>query len=152
MGDERSQSWFSGHLLDVSHHSSPSPEGHLTHPSVIGFDSTAVGGTRLSQTDGDESTDFEVVLGVRAGNVRLFLRGELDSSGVPKLSAILGAATGSGLRVIVDCAELSFIDAAGIRALLHGRNGCEDFAMVNCQEPVRRVIEVLALEQLLSLT
>lgn len=148
MSRSPSQPWLSGHFLDVSKSSSPAT--HVAQASVARFDATVVSEATLPH--GNEFSGFDVILGVRTGTVRLFLRGELDSVGVPHLAPVLRAAVGSGLRVIVDCADLSFIDAAGIRALLHGRDGCENFALVNCHGPVRRVIEALALQQVLNLT
>jgi anti-anti-sigma factor len=53
--------------------------------------------------------------------VVLRLRGELDMAGAPDLLARVGELVGAGsARVLVDLAELSFCDSAGLNAFIRG--------------------------------
>jgi anti-anti-sigma factor len=96
--------------------------------------------TRTSRCDVD----------VRAGRGRalLLLGGALDVAGVEKLDRIVEIVIGAGLPFVVDCEGLTFIDAAGINALVRAvsRGGI----LQGVHGPVRRVVELLGLTEQLG--
>jgi anti-anti-sigma factor len=76
----------------------------------------------------------------------LRLVGDLDMDTVPELEAALSTATG---QVVLDLAELSFIDSAGLHALVgyaRGLNGVGPLVLKNMSAQVRRVFEILNLD------
>jgi anti-sigma B factor antagonist len=85
------------------------------------------------------------------------LRGEVDLASVPGLTESLHRFIGwSGDDVVVDCAELDFIDSSGIAVLLDARATLDAHGralrMVNLRNPGRRAIEVLGLIEHLGVT
>jgi anti-anti-sigma factor len=63
-------------------------------------------------------TVFEAVPRRAGDDVVLALQGELDLAGVPRLRRAVGVVGAvAGERVVLDLAELAFIDACGIRAI-----------------------------------
>lgn len=65
---------------------------------------------------------FSVQQHAAGGTVRLLVAGELDLTTVPALiDAIDDALDGSLARLVIDLAGLTFLDCAGLPALLHGR-------------------------------
>src|SRR5690242_12987127 len=75
------------------------------------------------------------------------LVGELDTDSVPQLQMALRAAKG---HVVLDLAELSFIDSAGMHALVRyarGLNGDGPLVLKNMPAQVRRVFEIMNLDQ-----
>jgi anti-sigma B factor antagonist len=84
----------------------------------------------------------------RAGaDVVIAIRGEFDVAGGPALSrAVEDVVSSAGERVVVDLAELSFIDASGIHALgrAYGRLRGEGKKVV-MRDPQPRVLRLLQL-------
>jgi anti-anti-sigma factor len=77
----------------------------------------------------------------------LRLVGELDMATVPELEAALSTATAP---VVLDLAELSFIDSAGLHALVRyarALNGNGPLVLKNMPAQVRRVFELMKLDQ-----
>ena len=74
---------------------------------------TGVGDVRVLR---DGSLDLVIRAG--AGRVRLVLGGELDVFGVERLDRVVELADRAELPLVVDCQDLTFIDAAGVGALL----------------------------------
>jgi anti-anti-sigma factor len=76
------------------------------------------------------------------------LSGEIDLASAPEAGKVLLASANdaSGLGVVFDCAELTFIDASGITMLLDvvERSG-KAVRLVNIADGCRRVFEVLDL-------
>lgn len=84
------------------------------------------------------------------------LEGELDLHGVGILTAAVGDLLGEPPRSIaVDAAGLTFIDSAGLRALLVAQRDAEAagavLGLVNSSPPVERVLEMTGLHARLAL-
>jgi anti-sigma B factor antagonist len=90
---------------------------------------------------------------VGADGLRLALVGELDLSTAAELEAAIAevcAADGAS-QITLDLDGLSFVDSAGLRAILGAgatctRHGC-DFQLTHGQEPVERLFELTGLAQ-----
>jgi len=82
------------------------------------------------------------------GSVRLILRGELDMNGVLATErAVQAAAEMPADRIVIDLAELAFMDMFGARALLRAADeantGKRRVAIANPQRHVRRLFELI---------
>ena len=93
--------------------------------------------------------------GESRGYAVVALRGELDLLDAGAVAAALGAVAAREPRIIVDLAELEFIDASGIAALSrgrrHARNAGGDLLLAAPQGLVRRVLAIIC-EMTLELT
>ena len=108
-----------------------------------------------------------MALGVGAGNfhiegvdgvdeVVLYVYGEMDLATAPRLSNALVAALRSDRRVIIDLAELSFIDSQGIRALVEAYKANQpsqaDRLIIRSPRPqARKVLELTGLDEVLRI-
>jgi anti-anti-sigma factor len=100
----------------------------------------------------------EVPLGVqhdlRDGFVRLLVRGELDLLTAPLVQDELASVERLSDRVVVDLADLSFIDASGLRVLAGaGRRARERgrrFTITHGRPMVRRVFELIGMADMLD--
>ena len=92
---------------------------------------------------------FEVVLSFDATTLRLDLRGELDVAAAPIVERTVRLGESAGLRVVIDCCDVTFIDAAGVRALLWSHRDC-DAALTQVNGQVRRVFAMLHLDHIVS--
>jgi anti-anti-sigma factor len=112
----------------------------MTGPSVI-EDPTATGAKHVRVLK-DGSLDLVVRAG--AGRVRLVLGGELDVYGVERVDRVVELAERAELPVVIDCHDLSFIDAAGVGALLRvtKRGG----TVIGVHGRVRRVLDLVGLD------
>jgi|ERR1700733_983578 anti-sigma B factor antagonist len=81
------------------------------------------------------------------GQVTVALRGELDLIDAADVAVALAAAALRAPLVIVDLAELTFIDVSGVAALArgwhHARNAGGDLRLTAPQDQVRRVIDIV---------
>ena len=81
------------------------------------------------------------------GYVTVALRGELDLMDATDVAVALAAAAHRAPLVIVDLAELNFIDVSGVAALArgwhHARNAGGDLRLAAPQEQVRKVIDII---------
>lgn len=81
-------------------------------------------------------------------------RGELDVQSVPELRARLAEAIDGGKnRVVVDMAEVSFIDSVSLSALVGAQRKLADdgrLAIVAAHEYVRLILQATGLEQVLN--
>jgi anti-sigma B factor antagonist len=81
------------------------------------------------------------------GHVTVALRGELDLIDATDVAVALAAAADRAPLVIVDLAELNFIDVSGVAALArgwhHARNAGGDLRLAAPQERVWKVIEII---------
>lgn len=81
-------------------------------------------------------------------------RGELDVQSVPELRSQLAAALDAGnTRVVIDLAEVSFIDSLSLSALVGARRKLGDsgrLAVVAVHEYVRLILQATGLEQVLD--
>lgn len=87
--------------------------------------------------------------------VTLIVEGELDLSGTELFWAYASEALGSHPRsIVVDARGLTFVDSAGLMALSRARDAADAagvaFGVSNATRAVRRVVELLGLEDLLS--
>ena len=81
---------------------------------------------------------------------RVFIRGEVDIATAPRLRADLVRAIGAGDgALVVDCYDMTFIDATGIGVLvaaLHNlKNRGRELRIEQLARPVRRVFDILEL-------
>ncbi len=78
------------------------------------------------------------------GNLVVTLRGELDITQAAELGRALAAAAICGPRIIVDLAELTFIDCAGLSVLVAAqrtaRGAGADLVLAAVQQPVARLL------------
>jgi anti-anti-sigma factor len=84
---------------------------------------------------------------VADGRARVRLAGDLDLSTVPAVRARVAALRGDGsTRIVLDLAELDFIDSTGLRLILelHGEAAQDSFtlALVPGGDAVQRVFAV----------
>jgi anti-sigma B factor antagonist len=81
--------------------------------------------------------------------------GELDVQSVPELRERLAEATDGGAkRIVVDLAEVSFIDSLSLSALVGARKKIGDdgrLAIVAVHEYVRLILQATGLEQVLDI-
>jgi anti-sigma B factor antagonist len=81
------------------------------------------------------------------GHVTVALRGELDLMDATDVAVALAAAAHRAPLVIVDLAELNFIDVSGVAALArgwqHARNAGGDLRLADPQDQVRKVIDII---------
>jgi anti-anti-sigma factor len=88
-------------------------------------------------------------------DVTLIVEGELDLSGTELFWAYASEALGSHLRsIVVDARGLTFVDSAGLMALSRASDAADAagvaFGVSNATRAVRRVVDLLGLEDLLS--
>ena len=86
--------------------------------------------------------------------VRLALAGELDIASCGQLQARLGRLAQAGVTVRLDLSRLEFTDSSGLHVLIdacHGsrRDGWQLEIEPALREPVRRVVELLGVDELL---
>jgi anti-sigma B factor antagonist len=87
------------------------------------------------------------------GDVRVAVRGEIDIASSDELrAALLGLMDQGARHVVVDLAELDFIDSTGlgalIRVLKRYRTEGGDLKLANPTRPVAKVLEITSLDQL----
>jgi stage II sporulation protein AA (anti-sigma F factor antagonist) len=93
------------------------------------------------------SLEIEIATG-SVGALKLALRGELDLASAPVLVSRIVELAGSWRAVSVDVSGLSFMDLAGLRALLAskelaGQARCRVEITGPPQRPVRRLLELV---------
>ena len=106
--------------------------------------------------DGTETAPLRLSASpLRRGTVRLAVAGEVDLGTGDALREVMTRLMGDGrlTRLVVDFADVSFLDAAGMAALLAGYRYAEGrsiaFAVVNCRPKALRLLEIVALDKLL---
>ncbi len=77
--------------------------------------------------------------------------GEVDMATAPELAEAIAAVNDSVRRVVVDLAEVTFLDSSGLNALVHAQRGLAKqqigFRVVSpADRVVRRVLEITQLE------
>jgi anti-sigma B factor antagonist len=94
-------------------------------------------------SSGPADESFEVSAESRRGLLRIAVRGELDIATAPRLGAAMAAAAGHR-AVLVDLSSLSFIDVAGLHALLEAERAADAaggmLAIVNPADAVSRML------------
>jgi len=99
---------------------------------------------------------FRVVRVYGLDEVVVYVYGEMDLATAPRLSNALVAALRSDCRVIIDLAELSFIDSQGIRALVQAfkasETGVAERLVLRSPRPqARKVLELTGLAEVLRI-
>jgi anti-sigma B factor antagonist len=87
--------------------------------------------------------------------VVLALDGELDMASAPRLSEQIDSLVASGYRhVLLDLAELSFCDSAGLNAFVQGDRACTArggwLRLTGVTGHVARVVELSGLDEVLA--
>jgi anti-anti-sigma factor len=98
---------------------------------------------------------LRVEAGYVGSEVTIALEGEFDLGGTELFWAYVSEALDSQPRsIVVDATGLAFIDSAGLMAVWRARDAAHAagvaFRVGNATHPVRRVVELLGLEDLLS--
>jgi anti-sigma B factor antagonist len=99
--------------------------------------------------------DFDVAAAVNGSIAHVVISGELDNSSAPRLISMVHEIAGPPVhRVELDCKGVTFLDSAGVRALIVTRNAAAqmgiDVVLVQPSPPVTRVIEMTGLVGLLT--
>jgi anti-anti-sigma factor len=86
----------------------------------------------------------------RDGSHTVALAGELDIATAPDLEAmVLGLCVDGAREIELDLSEVSFVDSAGLRAILSARTLCEEhrcqLLLTRPREPVQRLFELTGL-------
>jgi len=100
----------------------------------------------------------------RNGVAVIELAGRFDAYGAPQLEKYLkqiyteagnSDATGKPLLVVVDLAQVNFIDSTGLATLVQGMKRCRerqgDVYLSGLQQPVRIIIELTRLDKVFSI-
>src|SRR5687768_14297629 len=96
---------------------------------------------------GDDITDFDIVASTDGEVGRVTISGELDTDSAPRLiSAMHEIAAPPRRGVELDCKGVTFLDSAGVRALIVARNDATrngvDLVLVHPSAQLTRVIEM----------
>jgi anti-sigma B factor antagonist len=86
---------------------------------------------------------------------RVDVHGELDLHGAPRLINCICELAGQPIeRIDLSCEHVAFVDSAGVRSLIVGRNEASrrgvGFAVVDASPPVSRVLDMTGLTTLLT--
>lgn len=112
----------------------------------------------VSPTDDEraaaQKTGFEVSSRQAGGSAEIMLRGELDLGDAGNVTqTVREALRGRVSGVELDVRELTFVDSAGLQALLDCREAARDagakFRIVGASDPVRRMVSLAGLDDLL---
>jgi anti-anti-sigma factor len=102
-------------------------------------------------TGPDSLEGFGVTISFAEGRGVLGVRGEVDLVTAPELGAVLEAVMDRGYRsVVLDLAELDFMDASGLRVIAHGvqRLGPTGVTIRAPRPQVTRILEITGLAEL----
>jgi anti-sigma B factor antagonist len=98
---------------------------------------------------------FEIVVDGAAGELRLRLIGELDLVSVPTLRSCLENVAGDVQTVVLDCAELTFLDSTGIGLLIRCQRDLQErggsLIIHSPKSHVRKVLEVTQVTRLVDI-
>jgi len=99
---------------------------------------------------------FSVSVASNGDRATVYLRGELDLSGVDRAREAVEQAEGKGMPLLVlDLSELDFIDSTGLEVVLRAaRRAHDDGRRLIVQRPssyVRRLFEMTAIDQSLDI-
>ena len=105
----------------------------------------------------DESNDFDIVASIDGEVGRVVVTGELDTDSAPRLiSAMNEIAVAPRRGVELDCEGVTFLDSAGVRALIVARNEATrngvDLVLVRPSAHLTRVMEMTGLVGFLSVS
>jgi anti-anti-sigma factor len=102
----------------------------------------------MPRTDHPPGSELSSAIFRERGGVRLMLRGELDMNGVMETElAVKAAVELSEGRLVIDLAELDFMDLFGARALLRVSDEAQaanrEVVIANPNRHVRRLFELI---------
>ena len=122
-------------------------DGRLRRLSVYGDRDEALASLAALNAIAPPPPEFAVEVGEPAGGVRtLRPTGELDIATAPELERVLERPRAAGDRVVLDLAELEFIDSTGLRVIVRARRGRATRALGAAAAPraaaVRRVFDI----------
>ena len=114
-------------------------------------------GLAWERAGGSQMDSFRLTSTREAENIRLRLAGELDVATAPTLARAVFDAEGDEPPVLsFDLAELTFMDAAGLRVMLaaarRARLQGRHVEVLNPRTPIKRLLEITALDQSLDVT
>jgi anti-sigma B factor antagonist len=96
---------------------------------------------------------FEAETHTEAGRVVVTLSGECDLDSRERLSAVLHSALDSGPVVVVELADLRFLDSSGVHGLVEGHHHASRHGkrlyVANADGPVAHVLEITGVGDLL---
>jgi anti-anti-sigma factor len=96
---------------------------------------------------------LNVAVGEREGSTVVHVEGELDLGSAAQLEDVIARVRPTSESVVIDLADLWFIDMAGLRVLLCAHEEAEHegtpVALANVREPVRRVLNLAHVESVL---
>ena len=99
---------------------------------------------------------MRIELGEGTDATEVHLHGDIDFAVEQELTAMLKDLSVFGLPVIVDMAEVTFLDSSGIRVLLVAQQAFEhegaSILLRAVPESVRRILEIAGVEKLLPTT
>jgi anti-anti-sigma factor len=100
-------------------------------------------------------TEFDIAAALNGDVARVVVSGELDNSSAPRLISTIHDLASPPMRGIeLDCDGVTFLDSAGVRALIVSRNEAAhmgvELVLVHPSAPVTRVIEMTGLVGLLT--
>ena len=76
------------------------------------------------------------------------LRGEMDVASAPLVQSHIEALTRMTQHLVIDCAELHFIDSSGIHVLEKVRQAVDgNVGLVRQRKPVQRLFEIVGLSR-----
>ena len=104
-----------------------------------------------------EQRPFTITASRALGRVVLTLRGELDVATAPALGEALRDLNERGdVDVVIDLAQLQFIDSRGLGVLLHGHRTLKErggtLTLSDPRPHVRKVLEITAMTQVFTIT
>ncbi|WP_159765957.1 STAS domain-containing protein [Streptomyces sp. HM190] len=82
------------------------------------------------------------------------LRGEIDHTVRERFSAALLPGEDTGPRIVVDLGEVTFMDSSGVNVLVAAHHQVRDaqgwLRIAGARDPVRRLLRLVALDQVIS--
>ena len=89
-------------------------------------------------------------------NVVLDVRGELDVTGAPELSRVVGDLVANGSpSLVLDLSAVTFVDSTGLSALVSGRNECRamdgDLELRDPSQAAAKVLNITGLDQVFAI-
>jgi anti-sigma B factor antagonist len=111
---------------------------------------------RACGPDGHGDDRFSMTLVVRGATVSMAIAGEVDVAVSERMRAVIGALTDVPgiLHVDIDCREVTFVDSAGLRALLLARADAQlagaSWYFASSSPALRRLLDLAGAPELLA--
>ena len=91
-------------------------------------------------------TEFLIEREERPGVITVVVSGELDIATAPRLAAEVDAAVRPGTSIVVDLADVTFMDSSGLRAILAGHAAARAhgvrYGVISSGQAVQRVFDL----------